>query len=148
MNNDKFEKFIYNIVISCIMGKDEEILDMLRINARISFSEIARKLSLSEGAIRKRVSNLVKSGTIKKFTIETTGNFSAIVGIKTNPQISTEKLVKKLKAMKVGNVFETTGRFDIVAIIFANNAEEANEILEAIRTSEGVVGTETFSVLR
>ena len=47
-------------------GVDEQIINALMEDSRVSFSEIGRKLNLSEGAIRKRVANLVKNKAIKK----------------------------------------------------------------------------------
>lgn len=38
--------------------KDQTILELLEKNARISYMEIARKLEISETAIRKRVKKL------------------------------------------------------------------------------------------
>ena len=44
---------------------DELILQILRQDSRLAFVDIATKVGLSEAAIRRRVSNLVKEGTIK-----------------------------------------------------------------------------------
>ncbi|MEB3772596.1 MAG: AsnC family transcriptional regulator, partial [Desulfurococcales archaeon] len=49
--------------------KDKVIVDMLRENARVSYSEIARKLGISEVAVMKRVKKLEASGVIKKYTV-------------------------------------------------------------------------------
>ena len=49
---------------------DEKITGYLKENSRESFVDIGKKLKLSESAIRRRVKNLVDSGTIKKFTLE------------------------------------------------------------------------------
>lgn len=129
------------------MGVDEEIIKELKENSRKSFSEIGRKLDLTEGAIRKRVSNLVDSGAIKRFTIETAGN-NAIIGVQTDPQILTKTIVENLKKLNISKTFETTGRYDLFCIINSKNSEDVNNMLEKIRTTKGVIGTETFSVLK
>ena len=49
---------------------DDKIIEFLRNDSRESFVDIGKKLKLSESAVRRRVKNLVDSGTIKKFTIE------------------------------------------------------------------------------
>jgi len=49
---------------------DLKILKMLQGDGRLSFTEIAGKLELSESTIRKRVQALVQKDVIKKFTIE------------------------------------------------------------------------------
>ncbi len=49
---------------------DGKIIEYLKNNSRESFVDIGKKLKLSESAIRRRVKNLVDSGTINKFTLE------------------------------------------------------------------------------
>lgn len=130
------------------MDVDSEIIRALKRNSRQSFSSIGERLGLSEGAIRKRVSNLVNRGVIKRFTLETQDTISAVIGIKTNLTVPTRNIVEKIKNFNVTNIYETTGRFDIVCIITIESMEEANSILEAIRSTEGIIATETFSVLK
>ncbi len=49
--------------------KDWAIIDMLKANSRMSNSEIARKINVSEGTVRKRIERLVADGVIRKFTV-------------------------------------------------------------------------------
>ena len=49
---------------------DERIIGYLKEDSRESFVDIGKKLKLSESAVRRRVKNLVDSGTIKRFTLE------------------------------------------------------------------------------
>jgi DNA-binding Lrp family transcriptional regulator len=127
---------------------DEEIIRELSANARMPFLQIAKKLNVSEGTIRKRVDKLHKNGIIKKFTIVKSNEASVIVGIQTNPQFPTSKIVAKIITYGVTRAFEVTGRFDGICLISAENMEKTNEILEKIRTTEGIVHTETFTVLK
>ncbi|MFH1316377.1 MAG: Lrp/AsnC family transcriptional regulator [Candidatus Woesearchaeota archaeon] len=126
---------------------DEKILEELTQDARKPFLQIAKKLKVSEGTIRKRVNDMVKNKHIKKFTINVTGNISAIVGIQTNPHVRTDDIVKKLKYIKVHRIYELTGRFDILCLISSKTMEKTNEMLESIRSIEGIQHTETFTVL-
>ena len=50
--------------------KDRKIISILQENSRIPYTEIAKKLGLTEATIRKRISELERSGVIKKYTIE------------------------------------------------------------------------------
>ncbi|MFH1053545.1 MAG: AsnC family transcriptional regulator [Candidatus Woesearchaeota archaeon] len=126
---------------------DEKILEELTQDARKPFLQIAKKLKVSEGTIRKRVNDMVKNNIIKKFTINVTGNISAIVGIQTNPHVRTDEIVKRLKYIKVHRIYELTGRFDILCYISSKTMERTNEMLESIRSIEGIQHTETFTVL-
>ena len=57
---------------------DYNIIDILRENSRETNMEIARKLNVSEGTIRKRIMNMVNNGIIRKFTIETSISISEL----------------------------------------------------------------------
>jgi len=129
-------------------GIDKKIIEILSKDAREAFLSIARELGVSEGTIRQRVGKMTKKGIIKKFTIETSSSTNAIVEVVTSSSSPTQKVVEKIVKLGVHRVFEVTGRFSIIVIIHAPDLRELNTKLEAIRAIEGVVQTETFSVLK
>ena len=49
---------------------DFRILTKLIDNGRVSFSEIARELNVTDVAIKKRFENLISKGIIKKISLE------------------------------------------------------------------------------
>jgi len=126
---------------------DRKIISELEKNAREPFLQIAKRLDVSEGTIRKRVNDMVEKGIIRNFTIHVSGNISAIVGIQTNPHVKTKDIVKELRKLNANKIFELTGRFDILCFISAPTMIEANTTLESIRSIDGILHTETFTVL-
>ena len=60
--------FIGNIQVK-MKKSDKMLLQLLNENSRISYSELARKLKVSESTLRYKVFGLVKKGIIKRFTI-------------------------------------------------------------------------------
>ncbi len=126
---------------------DSVILDKLREDSRTPFLQIAKSIKVSEGTIRKRVKNLTASKKIRKFTIETSEAIFAIVGIETETKTETKKIVDRIKLLGVDNIYEVTGRFDVVCMIPSIEREKVNDMLEKIRSTQGVVHTETFTVL-
>ena len=50
---------------------DQKIIHILQVDARNLYVEIANEIGFSESAIRRRVKNLLDTGVIKRFTIET-----------------------------------------------------------------------------
>ena len=127
---------------------DNKILEVLKENSRKPFLKIAKKLNVSEGTIRNRVNKLVKEGFIKKFTIEFETEATAIVGIRTNPNVTTSSIIAEIKKFSVANIYEVAGRFTIIAELKTRNLEEANSLIEKIRAIKGVLQTETFPVLK
>ena len=126
---------------------NNSIIEILRKDARTPFLQIAKQLKVSEGTIRKRVKDLIKDKEIKRFTIESSQETFAIVGIETETNKSTKTIAEKIKSFGVNSIYEVTGRFDIICMVPSAEREKVNEILEKIRTTEGVLHTETFTVL-
>jgi Lrp/AsnC family transcriptional regulator, regulator for asnA, asnC and gidA len=131
---------------------DEQILTILREDSRLPFVDIAAKVGLSEAAVRRRVANLVKERTIRRFTIdvdEPQTATSAVTYVSVSPAAPTADVSRKLKAVKgVETIYETTGPFDIAAIIKGASISEVNKSVEEIRRIEGVLKTETTIILR
>ncbi len=130
---------------------DEKIIEFLRNDSRESFVDIGKKLKLSESAVRRRVKNLVGSGTIKKFTLEVgdADTTSAIVLISVDSTMDTSKVSSKLtKLQGVKTVYEITGQYDITVIIRAPNITEINSCIDLLRKIPGVTDTNTVIILR
>ncbi|BCU70518.1 HTH-type transcriptional regulator LysM [Stygiolobus caldivivus] len=130
---------------------DIKILEMLRKNSRTSYTSIARELKISEAAARKRIERLIKAGIIKRFTIdyELENEIRAIVMVKTAPQIPTPEISKKIvKISGVETVYETTGDYDILALVRGNNIAAINKTIDEIRSLQGVISTTSTIVLR
>jgi len=130
---------------------DEKIIGYLKEDSRESFVYIGKKLKLSESAVRRRVKNLVDSGTIKKFTLELgeQNSTSAIVLVSVDSATDTSKVSLKLAKLDgVKTVYEITGQYDITTIMSATSIAEINNTIDALRKIPGVVDTNTVIILR
>jgi len=123
--------------------KDAEIIAMLRSNARIKNTEIARKIGLTEGAIRARIANLIEKGVIRKFTIETEPvGVESIVLVESEAGRSRD-ILEKLKEI-AETIFETSGEFDAAVMIRTADVDQLNSAVDRIREIPGVVRTSTL----
>ncbi len=130
---------------------DEMIISMLEQNSRMSNTEIAQKLNISESAVRRRISKLVSTGVIRRFTIEIDDSnmACAITWVSVSPSVPTSEVSTKIKSVNgVETVYETAGQFDIAAVIKGSNIVEINKTVESIRRINGVINTNTLMVLR
>ena len=127
---------------------DKKIIYVLQGNSRTAFSKIAEDLGMSEAAIRQRVKKLKKSGEIKNFTIETKFSSMAIVAIQTSSNTPTKKIVEKMKNASIQKIYEVTGEYSLFVIIGTENSEQLNDVIEIIRSIEGVKDTKTFTILK
>lgn len=129
---------------------DRKVILELEENSRKTYLEIAKKLRVSEGTVRKRVKKMLKKG-ILKFTVFVTTKvgFSSIVLIKTSPQTKTSSIVERIKKLKeVKEIFEVTGDVDIIIKVLCNNAEEFNEVIEKVREIPNILETRTYTILK
>jgi len=130
---------------------DKKIIQILKHDARATYSEIGNKIGLSEGAVRKRIKDLVKAGVIKKFTIKLglMEGAEAIALASVKPSIPTSQISTELmKLPNVESVYEVTGEYDVAIIISAMNIAEVNECIERIRKIDGIANTNTMIILR
>lgn len=131
--------------------KDYKLLELLRQNARESYAALAAQLGISESAVRKRIMKLRKLGVIKKFTIDydVPGEVVALILVKTRPPVQAPEVSRKIMQNKmVEKVYEVTGEYDILVIARARSSQGINNIIDYIRSIDGVQGTYTMIVLR
>ena len=130
---------------------DETIIEILKRDGRVTYSEIGKRIDLSEGAVRKRIKSLVDNGVIKRFTIKVglTEGAEAIALLSVEPSLPTSEVSQALKQFSnVETVYEITGEYDIAVIISGLNITEVNECLEKIRRLKGIANTNTMIILR
>lgn len=128
---------------------DRRILEILIKDARTPYTEIAKELNVSEATIRKRVAKLVKSGVIKRFTVEIgESGMRAIVLVKVRSGRNIPDIAKLISSLSdVVKACEVTGEYDIVVEIASPDTLSLNETIEKIRGMEGVSGTLSMVVL-
>ncbi len=123
---------------------DHKILKFLQEDGRLTFTEIAQKLRLSESTIRKRVQSLQERGVIKKFTVEVDPakiglNTVAIVGIDVDPPKLLEVSQKLCEFKEIRSVATSTGDHMIMTEIWTKDGKELTKLIsEKIGPIEGV----------
>ncbi|MBS7624304.1 MAG: Lrp/AsnC family transcriptional regulator [Candidatus Bathyarchaeia archaeon] len=125
---------------------DIEILRVLKENARAKYVEIAKRVGLTEGAVRRRIKQLKNEGVIRRFTVETSVDFEGIVLVETEPA-KTREVTQEIKRI-ADKVFEVSGEYDIAALIQAYTIEELNAKIDEIRNLPWVLNTKTLIKLK
>jgi Lrp/AsnC family transcriptional regulator for asnA, asnC and gidA len=122
---------------------DLKIISHLQENGRIPVAELAKKLNQPENTVRYRIERLLKNGVIRRFTAlvdpRALGlNVSAAVMFKVDPK-KLDQLLEKLTSMKdVTNVYQLSGEWDLIAVVFAKDIQDLHERIEELRRAEGV----------
>ena len=124
-------------------NKDQTILELLEENARISYMELARKLELSEAAIRKRVKKLEEQEIILGYKASVNYKklgFSnkVIMGVDTTSKdyFSVIKYLKEFPEVK--KLSTSSGDHMIMFEVWVKDMDELNGILERVNKIDGV----------
>lgn len=131
---------------------DRRLIQMLRDDARLPTSTLAKRLSVSRGTVQNRIDKLMASGVLKGFTIRLrgdveTGAVRAITSLEVR-SADTKAVVAALKRMPdVGRVHSTNGRWDLVVEINAKDLGALDRVLHEIRGVKGVSASETSILL-
>jgi Lrp/AsnC family transcriptional regulator for asnA, asnC and gidA len=120
------------------------ILKFLQEDASMPFTEIARKLKISESTVRKRVEKLKQEGVIKRFTViidpsKIGLNTVAIVGVDVDPSKLLEASQKMCEFPETRYVATSTGDHMIMTEIWARDGRELTKIIsEKIGAIDGI----------
>jgi len=128
---------------------DEEILQILRRDARTPYTEIADRVGTSEGTVRNRVDQLVEDGVIERFTVATrTGNVKAMIEVGVDVSVDTHDISDRVVEWpEVDFVWQVSGEEDIVFVVDAQDTSRVNELITQTRELDEVVSTKTRLIL-
>ncbi len=123
--------------------KDLKILDILKKNARATYTEIAKEIGLSDVAVLKRVKNLEQKGIIKRYTVKLDNKKLGFTAVSlTGLDVEPEKLFDVINYLRdkeyVKYLALTSGDHTIMTIIWARDSDELSEIHRKLSSLEGV----------
>jgi DNA-binding Lrp family transcriptional regulator len=135
-----------------INEKDEELISILRCNARASVSDIARSLNVSRTAIQNRINKLENKGIIKSYSIELGEIYkkqltSINVSLKVNPKLRKNVGIALRKIHQISTIYSISGEFDLLMIIEVQTLQDLSAILEVICNLDGVERTNSSIIL-
>ena len=128
---------------------DRRILDVLRRDARIPYTEIASQVDTSEGTVRNRIERLSDEGVIERFTVATrTGNVKAMIEIGVNVAVDTSAVAERMAEWpEVDFVWQVSGREDVVLVVDAVDTQGVNDLITQARNMDEVIETKTRLIL-
>ena len=132
---------------------DEQIVALLRENARRSYQDIGERVSLSAPAVKRRVDRLEAEGVIRGYTamVEPTAfgwQSHAFVELFCEGRISGAEVSAAVsKHPEVEGAYTVAGGASAILHVRATDTQHLEEALERIRETRGVLRTETQVVL-
>lgn len=132
---------------------DLQIIDALRRDGRVAFTQIAERLSVSPGMIRLRYNRLIEQGYLKVVAITNPLRMGfktmAMIGIRVDGSKLLEAAEKISRLEEVIYLVVSSGRFDLFAEVVCRDHEDLLRfITEKLSTVEGVRESESFLHLK
>lgn len=131
---------------------DQQLISILRTDARASISKLATLLHVSRGTVQNRLDRLISTGAIVGFTIRAhdeleTDVVRAVMMIEVVGK-TTAQVINKLRGIpQLEKLHTTNGAWDLVGEIRASNLQEFDRVLRDVRTIDGVLNSETSILL-
>lgn len=131
-------------MVGTIDEVDVKIIWDLVKNARISCSEIARKVGLSDVAVSKRIRRLEESKVILKYTaiidpVKVGYTKISYTGLNVKPENLIDVISHLREKSYVKYLAVTTGDHNLMVVIWAKDGEELINIHEEMKKIPGVI---------
>lgn len=133
---------------------DYQILSMLQHDGRTAYTEMARRLDVAEGTVRKRVSRLLDEGIVHVVGVVEPSylgrTVTAIVGVRTEGSRDVDDIVAEVRKWdEVRYAAACAGAYDFILEVVVRSNEQLYEFLtRRLRATPGVVGSDTSLVMK
>jgi DNA-binding Lrp family transcriptional regulator len=132
--------------------KDEELIKVLRVNAREPVAALARKLGLSRTTVQDRLRRLEEQGVIAGYTLklakdEGARGIAALVTISVEPRRQIEEAKILAKFTQIETLHTVSGKIDLIAMVRTATSEDMDKLIDQIGVISGVTEIETAVIL-
>ena len=131
---------------------DRQLLDLLRHDARMPVSELARAVKLSPAPVSRRIDRLEREGVIKGYVTviddHAAGDLYAFTEIRLTGETETGVLEQVLREMdEVQNFFTVAGDPDVLVRLRVRDVDHLQRVVNTIRRTGKATGTKTLIVM-
>lgn len=132
--------------------KDEELIALLKADAREPVASLARKLGLSRTTVQDRLRRLEDTGVIASYSVRLSremeqGAMRAFVTLAVEPrrQIEVGKALSRFP--QIETLHTVSGKFDLVAQVKTASSEAMDRLIDGIGQIPGITRIETSVIL-
>lgn len=128
---------------------DLNLIQELQKNGRESYIDLASRLGVVEGTVRKRIKHLLDRDIIKIVAVpnirELGYSFTCIMGLQVRMEDLRKVAENLARKQHVCYLAFVTGRYDLMAIVMTQSPEELSQFIEKeISAIPSILRTETF----
>lgn len=127
---------------------DQQLIALLRQNARLSVADLAHKLQVSRGTVTNRLRKLEDGQVIVGYTVRLRPEaqperIRAWMSVQVEGNRTREVIASLLGEPSVASLHDTNGRWDLLAQLEVGSMKELSDALERVRLISGIRATET-----
>ena len=131
---------------------DKKLLALLRNDARLPTSALARRLSISRSTLQSRLRRMEQNGIIAGYSVRLGSGFEqrlvrAHVLIKVAQKLTGNITSRLGKMPEITDLYAISGEYDLIAIVSAGNTEKLNRTLDEIANLDGIERTNSSVIL-
>ena len=129
---------------------DLKILNVLSKNAKMPYTEVAKKVFVSGGTVHVRMRKLEKMGVVRGIKLDIDYdklgyNISSYMGIYLEKSFLYKETVKSLKKIpEIVEIHAITGQYTIFIKIICKDTSHFRNFLDTVHKVKGITRTETF----
>ncbi|MFZ5972521.1 MAG: Lrp/AsnC ligand binding domain-containing protein [Bacteroidota bacterium] len=134
-----------------IDNTDLKILEILMQDAKKPYTEVAKRVFVSQGTVHVRMSKLEEAGVVEKTTLKINYaklgyDITAFIGIYLQKSALYESVLEHLKAIpEIVSIHYTTGNYSMFVKIHCRDTNHLKEVLhDKMQQVEGIERTETM----
>jgi Lrp/AsnC family transcriptional regulator for asnA, asnC and gidA len=134
-----------------IDNTDLKILEILMQDAKKPFTEVAKRVFVSQGTVHVRMSKMESAGIVEKNTLKIDYaklgyDITAFIGIYLEKSALYDSVLAKLKEIpEITNIHYTTGNYSMFLKLHCRDTNHLKEILhDKMQQVEGIDRTETM----
>jgi len=129
-------------------GTDQQLLALLRQDARLTVATLAHKLGVSRGTVTNRIRKLEDAGVIVGYTVRlrpdaSPDEITAWMSIAVEGNEARAVIASLLGEPGVARLSDTNGRWDLLAELRAENLAGLSKVMARVRLIRGTSPTET-----
>ena len=135
-----------------ISAQDEHLLALLRDNARLSTSGLARQMGVSRTTVQNRIERLERDGVIAGYTVRTGEAYErSLIRAQVMITVAPKKTGGVVAALhnidEVRKLHSVGGSFDMIADVAARDVGALDGIIDTIGALDGVERTMSSIIL-
>jgi DNA-binding Lrp family transcriptional regulator len=131
---------------------DRALLALLRDNARLPTSELARRLKLSRTTVQSRLARLERERVVAGYTVTVDDEAEAalvrahvMITLEPRKAAPIESALRRID--EVRTLHSVSGPFDLIAVVAASSIGELDRLIDRIGALDGVERTTSAIVL-